>query len=289
MEYYKTEQTETLIYKITEAMLNSPLGTSVSLQGPHQVGKTVLGQEIKNKLIALEVPVYYYRIGTKYDVRKIPWDIQPIPDESYIIIDSHKFIRSIDLINYHDVLKSRNKTALWIGNFYEHPLFDPFIDITFSYARWSDEEIKTFWPGGWKDEYEPLLKYVEGIPRHAVSMSKSLDNYINKFNSAPDHTLESVLDNWKMSKLQLEDIDWTTFTRRTNDPKLSFIEDMLTANNIKHRRQGQSFHAPILQVPKADVVKAWEILTPELDDMPDDDVRFMTAIFSEALARQSGQ
>lgn len=89
--------------------------------------------------------------------------------------------------------------------------------------------------------------------------------------------------------LNLADIEWTTFTRRTEDPKLSFIESLLTAENIQHRRHGRSFHAPILQVHRTDIERAWEILTPELDNIPDDDVISVTVAWTEALARRSGQ
>ena len=66
---------------------------------------------------------------------------------------------------------------------------------------------------------------------------------------------------------------WVTLTRRTNDPKLAWLERRLTLAGIDSRRQGESFHAPILQVPEADEDLAWDILDP-VDGVADDDPRF---------------
>lgn len=43
--------------------------------------------------------------------------------------------------------------------------------------------------------------------------------------------------------------DWAALTRRTNDPKLAWIEQRLTERGISFQRRGDSFHAPILEVP----------------------------------------
>lgn len=69
---------------------------------------------------------------------------------------------------------------------------------------------------------------------------------------------------------------WVTFCRRTDDPKLSAIESMLDARGIAHRRNGHSFHAPILEVPDEHAGAAWDLLGLDvdgrtLDDIPDDD------------------
>ena len=63
------------------------------------------------------------------------------------------------------------------------------------------------------------------------------------------------------------------FTKRTNDPKLNWIERQLTSVNILWQRKGYSFHAPILYVEKNRIDDAWKILDP-IDDIPDDDVRW---------------
>ena len=54
---------------------------------------------------------------------------------------------------------------------------------------------------------------------------------------------------------------WETSCKRTNDPKLRYIEGMLDKQGIPHRRNGRSFHAPILQVPRQHADAAWEMLS----------------------------
>lgn len=80
---------------------------------------------------------------------------------------------------------------------------------------------------------------------------------------------------------------WVDFTRRTNDPKLAFIERELGKLGIPHRRFGRSFHAPILQVPHNRINEAWALLDMEfnstsggltLDDMADDHPTFAEAM-----------
>ena len=66
---------------------------------------------------------------------------------------------------------------------------------------------------------------------------------------------------------------WVTFTRRTNDPKLAWLERQLDLGEIAHRRQGESFHAPILEVHNHQLYAAGKILEP-IDDIPDDDERY---------------
>jgi hypothetical protein len=73
---------------------------------------------------------------------------------------------------------------------------------------------------------------------------------------------------------------WETLCRRTNEPKLSYIEGLLTKKGIPHKRDGESFHAPILKVPFEMYQKAWDVLSMdipgkgELDEIPDDDPMF---------------
>ena len=74
------------------------------------------------------------------------------------------------------------------------------------------------------------------------------------------------------------DPDWKTFCKRTNDPKLRWIEAKLTEMHIPHRRHGDSWHAPILEVPRAHLEQAeafllmpFDGMTNEtVDDIPDD-------------------
>jgi len=63
---------------------------------------------------------------------------------------------------------------------------------------------------------------------------------------------------------------WEIFTKRTDDPKLAWLERRLDEEKIPHERTGFSFHAPILRVPAEHLDAAWVILGP-LDDIEDDD------------------
>jgi len=74
---------------------------------------------------------------------------------------------------------------------------------------------------------------------------------------------------------------WTLFCKRTDDPKLSFIEKELRRRDIKSRRNGDSFHAPILEVPEEQLEDAWELFGEDVfgdgrrfDDIEDDDPIF---------------
>ncbi len=51
-----------------------------------------------------------------------------------------------------------------------------------------------------------------------------------------------------------------TLCKRTNDPKLAYIESLLTERGIYHRRSGESFHAPILEVSSNKAEDAWKVL-----------------------------
>ena len=70
-------------------------------------------------------------------------------------------------------------------------------------------------------------------------------------------------------------IEWEQLCKRTNDPKLAWLEDELSYHGIANRKNGESWHAPILEVDKSKIDKAWEILDP-IDDIPDDDERWLT-------------
>lgn len=94
----------------------------------------------------------------------------------------------------------------------------------------------------------------------------------------------------KMSKERAEpkaldaaDAEWIDLCRRTNDPKLSWIEAQLEAREIPSQRAGFSWHAPILQVSVEDFLLAHEILAMPvgklefgdygeitIDDLPDE-------------------
>jgi len=79
---------------------------------------------------------------------------------------------------------------------------------------------------------------------------------------------------------EIQESEWVTFTRRTKNPKLAWLEDCLGGCGIPSRRHGRSFYAPILQVARADLEEAWTFLTEAdavygtVDDVPDDDPRY---------------
>lgn len=77
---------------------------------------------------------------------------------------------------------------------------------------------------------------------------------------------------------------YVTLCKRTNYPKLAYIQDLLNGSGIPHRCNGWSFHAPILEVPEQFESAAMDILSAparktydlpvrfgvSLDDVPDD-------------------
>lgn len=78
---------------------------------------------------------------------------------------------------------------------------------------------------------------------------------------------------------------WVRFTKRTDEPKLTWLEEQLGQAGITHQRNGFSFHAPILEVQEKDLEKAWEVLDrvikldgkkTRIDDVPDDHTMFKT-------------
>lgn len=75
-------------------------------------------------------------------------------------------------------------------------------------------------------------------------------------------------------------LNWESVYRRTNDPKLAYLEHRLDELGIKHRRHGESAHAPILQVPAEQSQAAWDLLSEEIEGVPLDDIGDDNAMFS---------
>lgn len=61
--------------------------------------------------------------------------------------------------------------------------------------------------------------------------------------------------------------DFLPLTRRTADPKLRVLERLLNHVCIETRRNGESSHAPILEVPATQHDEAETILSLSLSDM----------------------
>jgi hypothetical protein len=79
---------------------------------------------------------------------------------------------------------------------------------------------------------------------------------------------------------------WVMFTKRTEDPKLAWLERVLDGLSIPHRRN----HAPILEVPEFDLDKAYAILGVRvgrytIDDIRDDHPRWSYPITKQELAK----
>jgi len=69
------------------------------------------------------------------------------------------------------------------------------------------------------------------------------------------------------------EITWVLFTKRTDDPKLAWLEARLREVGIPSRRNGHSWHAPVLEVPQDRLDQAWAVLAP-VDGVDDDDPMF---------------
>jgi len=75
--------------------------------------------------------------------------------------------------------------------------------------------------------------------------------------------------------------NFAQFTKRTEDPKLAFLERRLDEMGIAHRRNGSSSHAPILEVDATKLEEAEAMLqepvegrNSSLDNIEDDDPMF---------------
>jgi len=128
--------------------------------------------------------------------------------------------------------------------------------------RWENNELQFARLLG---EIEAAVEEVP-IADLALSMDLTLSEVTELFARAAE-----VVEAYK-SQVVPTDV-WVRFTKRTNDPKLRWLERQLTVAGIRHRRNGYSFHAPILEVPEHQEDAAWAILRP-VDEVDDDDERF---------------
>ncbi len=92
-----------------------------------------------------------------------------------------------------------------------------------------------------------------------------------------------------MTRKALEHLrEWVEFTRRTNDPKLGWLQVELDNVGIPNKREGESFHAPILKVMRKDLDTAEELLD-SVDDVPDDSPRFVNPQHDPEVCEQLEQ
>jgi len=64
---------------------------------------------------------------------------------------------------------------------------------------------------------------------------------------------------------------WTTAFRRTNFPKLEYLIQRLKDAGVPCRLNGESAHAPILEVPEECADTAWDLLSEKFGDLTLDD------------------
>lgn len=101
----------------------------------------------------------------------------------------------------------------------------------------------------------------------------------SKLVAVPEEEPETVVRIQPRAEGATLNTEWVLFTKRTNDPKLSWLELRLDAAGIPHRRAGESAHAPITEVRECDLEKANAILWP-IDDIEDDNPIFEKRIIA---------
>lgn len=71
--------------------------------------------------------------------------------------------------------------------------------------------------------------------------------------------------------------EWHLFTKRTDEPKLSWLLEQCHAKGLRVVQKGHSAHAPCTYVHRDDYDSAWDVLSP-VDNIPDDDCQFAHTI-----------
>jgi len=91
--------------------------------------------------------------------------------------------------------------------------------------------------------------------------------------SAAFRRAQSTLEEMRL-KMETDNAKrWVVLCKRTEDPKLGWLEKTLDGHGIPNRRNGFSFHGPVLEVREDFEGKAQRILAL-VDHMEDDDVIF---------------
>ena len=103
------------------------------------------------------------------------------------------------------------------------------------------------------------------VSGYTVELSQECDSMDRKCVNCPFYTKE------EQSK---DGNQWVLFTRRTDYPKLGWLMTKLQQALIPHQLNGNSRHAPRLEVRKDQLDAAWNILD-RVDGIPDDDSQFL--------------
>lgn len=101
-----------------------------------------------------------------------------------------------------------------------------------------------------------------------VPFSVATETAEEAFKRAQEH-IEKV----RLQAMADNEREWVILCKRTHDPKLAWLERTLTAHGILSRRNGRSFHGPILEVP-ADLEDKAQLILALVDDMDDDEAPF---------------
>ncbi len=125
------------------------------------------------------------------------------------------------------------------------------------------------------DAHSDIVHYKAPMDRHAVPICVTRRFKNGKLRCVYHH-YKFTADQGHLARF-VHKIDWDAwmlFTKRTEDPKLSWLERRLQEVGIESRRHGESRDAPILEVRRRDLHEAWAILTPAVDAMEDDHPAF---------------
>jgi hypothetical protein len=125
------------------------------------------------------------------------------------------------------------------------------------------------------DAHSNIVHYRAPLDRHAVPVVVTRRFKNGKLRVAY-HRASFTADQGHLARF-VHKVDWDAwvlFTKRTEDPKLGWLERRLQETGVESRRNGETRDAPILEVRRRDLDAAWAILTPAVDAMADDHPSF---------------
>ncbi len=113
-------------------------------------------------------------------------------------------------------------------------------------------------------------------PLGTKATKEDIDNSLLMFGKAYIYK-GHLLNPFHMVTRYVAEIEWRRLTKRTNHPKLAWLEKQLGKAGIANRRNGRTIQAPVLEVDTTKFNEACVILD-SVDDIADDD-----SIFTEDL------